>query len=396
LIPLRLNFDSPQEQPSGINCRHIFSFIALFGLLLVAGCNQMDKTTNHIEGVFSISERPMGTFEGIAVTEYTVSNPQGMRLSFMNYGGTVTKIIVPDRNSKPTDVVLGFDSLPGYLQKEDPYFGSLIGRYGNRIAKGRFQLNGQEYQLATNNNGNSLHGGLKGFDKVIWTVEKGAGDSSAILTYRSKDGEEGYPGNLDVKVTYTLTANNEFRIEYSAVTDKDTPVNLTNHAYFNLSSGEADDILSHELRIDANKFTEVDSLLIPTGTLATVDNGPMDFRTPKLIGRDINAVAGGFDHNWVLNNYNGVLRNVATLYYPPNGIQMDVLTTEPGLQFYSGNFLDGTLQQTKNGRKYPLHGALCLEAQHYPDSPNQPDFPSTILKPGETYSQTTVYAFSVK
>lgn len=374
----------------------ILPTIAFFGLLLVIGCKQMKKSTEHIQGVFSISERPMGSYEGQAITEYTISNPHGIKLAFLNYGGTVTKLIMPDRKGALTDVVLGFDSLSGYLQKEDPYFGSLIGRYGNRIAKAKFQLNGQVYQLAANNNGNTLHGGLKGFDKVIWTVEKGKGDSSAVLTYHSKDGEEGYPGNLDVKVSYTLTANNEFRIEYSAVTDKETPINLTNHAYFNLSGGETEDILSHELRIDADKYTEVDSLLIPTGRLAEVDNGPMDFRNPKLIGRDINAVAGGFDHNWVLNNYNGVLRNVATLYYPPNGIQMNVLTTEPGLQFYSGNFLDGSLRYTKNERKYPLHGALCLEAQHFPDSPNQPDFPNTILKPGQTYSQTTVYAFSVK
>ena len=372
--------------------------LLVFGLLLVTGCKQKNKNTavvKSIEPEFSISERPIGTYQGSRITEYTISNPYGVALSFLNYGGTVTKLIVPDRNGQLGDVVLGFDSLSGYLQENNPYFGSIVGRYANRIAHARFQLDGHIYELAANNNGNSLHGGIKGFDKMIWEVERLKGDSSAKLTYHSKDGEEGYPGNLDVSVIYTLTANNEFRIEYSAVTDKATPLNLTNHSYFNLSGGEATTILSHELRIDADKFTEVDTLLIPTGNLAEV-KGPMDFRNSKAVGKEIDQVRGGYDQNYVLNDQNGVLRNVATLYYAPNGRCMDVLTTEPGLQFYSGNFLDGTLTTTKKSQKYSMHGGLCLEAQHFPDSPNQPGFPNTILRPGKTYSQTTVYAFIVK
>jgi aldose 1-epimerase len=291
------------------------------------------------------------------------------------------------------DVVTGFESLDGFLQKGVPYFGALIGRYGNRIANAKFTLDGKEYTLAANNNGNTLHGGNKGYDKVYWNIEKQAGDSSLKLTYLSKDGEEGYPGNLNIEVIYTLTADNGLKIDYSATTDKATPVNLTSHAYFNLSAGKDSTILGHNLMIKAAKFTPVNDGLIPTGKLEDVKGGPMDFNTAKAVGKEIAAVKGGYDHNWVLNKNGNALELVAELSEPNSGRSMEVWTTEPGLQFYSGNFLDGTLTNTKEGAKYVLHGALCLETQHFPDSPNQPAFPTTILKPGETYRHTTVYKF---
>lgn len=353
---------------------------------------QSDSTTMKI----SAAERPLGTFEGKEVKEYTLTNASGMQVGIINYGGTITKIITPDKSGGMGDVVLGYDSLSGFLQKGNPYFGALIGRYGNRIANGKFSLDGKEYTLAGNNNGNSLHGGNKGYDKVWWNIEKIPGDSSLKLTYTSKDGEEGYPGNVNVQVIYTLTSGTDLKIEYSATTDKPTPLNLTSHAYFNLSAGNDSTILNHRLQIDADKYTPVNDKLIPTGQIAEVKNTPMDFTAPKNIGKDIAAVNGGFDHNWVLNKKTGGLEKVANLYEPNSGRNMEVLTTEPGLQFYSGNFLDGTLTNTKGGKKYVKHAALCLEAQHFPDSPNQPAFPNTILKPGETYTQTTVYRFSVK
>jgi aldose 1-epimerase len=282
------------------------------------------------------------------------------------------------------------------LQKGNPYFGCLIGRYGNRIAKGKFTLDGKTYTLAQNNNGQTLHGGNKGYDKVMWEAEKQAGDSSLKLTYLSKDGEEGYPGNLTIEVIYTLTSENGLKIYYTAITDKATPINLTNHCYFNLSAGKDSTILEHDLMLNASKFTEVDDVLIPTGKLPDVKNTPMDFTVAKKIGKEIATVKGGYDHNWVLNKNGNNLESIATLYHPASGRLMEVLTTEPGIQFYSGNFLDGTLTNTKDGQKYVLHAGLCLETQHFPDGPNQPTFPSTILKPGEKYTHTAVYKFSVK
>jgi aldose 1-epimerase len=374
----------------------------LSGLALVSfACNNAEtstekKETDSTNMKISIAERPFGTFEGNAVTEYTLTNASGMQVGIINYGGTVTKIITPDKNGAMGDVVLGYDSLSGFLQKTNPYFGALIGRYGNRIANGKFTLDGKAYTLAGNDHGNSLHGGNKGYDKVWWNIEKLAGDSSLKLTYLSKDGEEGYPGNLNVQVVYTLGADNSLKIDYTATTDKATPINLTNHCYFNLSAGKDSTILNHELMIDADKFTPVNDKLIPTGKIEDVKNTPMDFTTAKKIGRDIDSVKGGYDHNWVLNKKGNSLDKVATLYEPNSGRFMEVFTTEPGLQFYSGNFLDGTLSNTKNGQKYVQHAALCLETQHFPDSPNQPSFPNTILKPGETYSHSSVYKFSVK
>jgi len=379
--------------------RDIKLFYSLL-LLLLAACNNNseNKTEEKTTAVSnsSFTETAFGTYDTSAVTKYTLTNPSGMQVSILNYGGTITDIITPDKAGTKENVVLGFDSLSGYLQKGNPYFGSLIGRYGNRIANAKFTLDGKTYTLAANNDGNSLHGGIKGYDKVVWQAQRSAGDSSLQLTYVSKDGEEGYPGNLSIQVVYTLTSANELKIDYTATTDKATPVNLTNHAYYNLSGGKDSTILEHELMINADKYTAVNDKLIPTGKLPEVKGGPMDFTTAKLIGKEIQQVAGGYDHNWVLNKKGSDLEKIAELYHPASGRLMEVWTTEPGVQFYSGNFLDGTLTHTRGGAKYVKHAALCLETQHYPDSPNQPEFPTTILKPGETYKQTTVYKFSTR
>ena len=378
--------------------KKITSFI-LAAIVCLFSCNNSteNKTTTAANTTtMGITEKPFGTFNGEAVTEYTLTNANGMQVGVINYGGTLTKILTKDKEGKLGDVILGFDSIAGYTQRGNPFFGALIGRYGNRIAKGHFTLDGATYTLAQNNNGQSLHGGIKGFDKVMWKAEKEPGDSSLKLTYVSKDGEEGYPGNLTVQVIYTLTADNGLKIDYTATTDKATPVNLTNHAYFNLSAGKDSTILDHELMLKADKFTEVDSVLIPTGKLPDVKGTPMDFNTAKKIGKDIAAVKGGYDHNWVLSKNANTLELAATLYHGASGRFMEVYTTEPGVQFYSGNFLDGRLIYTNGGQKYVQHAALCLETQHFPDSPNQPTFPNTILKPGEKYTHTSVYKFSVK
>src|SRR5678809_959659 len=343
----------------------------------------------------TITEKPFGNYYNAPVTEYTLTNSSGMQASILNYGGTITKLMVPDRNGKMGDVVLGFETFGGYMQKKDPYIGALVGRYANRIANAKFTMDGKTYKLAPNNFGNSLHGGNVGFDKVIWNTEK-IGDSSLKLTYQSKDGEEGYPGNLNIQVIYTLGADNSLKIDYTATTDKATPVNLTNHSYFNLSAGKDSTVLDHVLKLDADKYTPVNDQLIPTGQIANVKGTPLDFTTPKPIGKDMGSVKGGFDHNWILNKRGTELQEAATVYDPGSGRYMEVLTTQPGIQFYSGNFLNGDLQLTKEGQIYIPHSGLCLETQHYPDSPNEPSFPNTILRPGETYKQTTVYKFSVK
>ncbi len=342
-----------------------------------------------------ISKAYYGLFGADTVYQFTLTNRNGMIVKILNYGGTVTDILVPDRNNKPGDVILGFDSLSGYLQKTNPYFGCLVGRYANRIAQAKFTLDGKEYTLAANNNGNTLHGGSKGFDKVIWAA-KATNDSGISLSYYSKDSEEGYPGNLNVDVIYSLSGNNSLKIEYAAATDKATPVNLTNHCYFNLSAGTDSTILDHELMLKADKYTPVNDKLIPTGITADVKETAMDFTRAKKTGKDISQVAGGYDHNWVLNRGGNDLEMIGSLYHAGSGRFMEVFTTEPGIQFYSGNFLDGTLAHTKGGKKYVLHGGLCLETQHFPDSPNQPSFPNVILKPGENYRHITVYKFSVK
>lgn len=374
-------------------------FFLVTVLLFTMACKEKKPTSSDAadnKTTAGITEKPFGKIGDAVITEYTLTNNAGMQAGIINYGGTVTKLITPDKSGSMGDVVTGFETLDGFLQKGNPYFGALIGRYGNRIAKAKFTISGKEYTLAANNNGNTLHGGNKGYDKVIWTAEKMPGDSSLKLTYTSKDGEEGYPGNLHVTVIYTLTSDNALKIDYTAVTDKATPVNLTNHCYFNLSAGKDSTILNHLLTIHAGRFNAVDSLLIPTGQLPDVKGTPMDFTSEKRIGERIAQVTGGYDHNWVLNKKENSYEKAASLYHAESGRLMEVFTTEPGLQFYSGNFLDGSLVYTKNGQKYVKHAALCLETQHFPDSPNQPAFPNTILKPGETYKQTTVYKFSIK
>jgi len=373
--------------------------VVVLGLLVILfifnqSCS-FNNSNNKGMGTAKITTQNFGTFEGKPITEYTLTNAHGMQVGIINYGGIITKIITQAKDSSWGDVVTGYESLDGYLQKDNPYFGALIGRYANRLAKGKYTIDGIDYSAALNNNGHSLHGGLKGFDKVVWDAVILPGDSSVQLNYVSKDGEEGYPGNLKVQVVYTLTANNAIKIEYTASTDKTTILNLTNHAYFNLTAGKSATIYDHLVQINANKYTPVDSSLIPTGALLDVQGTPMDFTTPKKVGLDIDKVLGGYDHNWVLNKAAG-LQEVANVYEPISGRYLTVATTEPGLQFYTGNFLDGTLKGTKKGVVYNKHYALTLETQHFPDSPNQPGFPSTLLKPGETYQQTTVYSFSIK
>lgn len=362
-----------------------------------AGSADGDSTsTTQSENTASMKKEPFGkTGEGTPVDLYTLSNGKGMTVKITNYGGIVTSIVVPDSAGNSGDVVLGFDSLSGYL-KEHPYFGAAIGRYGNRIAKGRFKLDGKEYKLATNNGPNHLHGGLKGFDKVVWQAKELNSDREPglQLTYLSKDGEEGYPGNLSVTIVYTLTQDNALKIDYTATTDQVTPVNLTNHSYFNLAAGKAQNALQHEFMIDADRYTVVDATLIPTGELRSVKGTPFDFTTPHTIGERLGQVEGGYDHNYVLNHPEGQFSRVVRVHDPLSGRVMEVYTDQPGIQVYSGNFLDGSLTG-KGGIQYVKHYAFCLETQHFPDSPNQPTFPSTLLKPGETYRTTTTYKFSM-
>jgi aldose 1-epimerase len=371
------------------------NLIVFFIAIILCSCKLMPRKDEK-ENVKPMTQKNLyGMIGADSVFQYTLTNKSGMVVKILNYGGTVTDIITADKNGKMGNVILGYDSLNGYLQTGNPYFGCLVGRYANRIANAKFTLDGKEYSLAANNNGNSLHGGLKGFDKVIWAVRSST-DSSLSLSYLSRDGEEGYPGNLAVDVMYSLGADNSLKIEYTATTDKATPVNLTNHCYFNLSSGSDSTILDHELMLNAEKYTPVNDKLIPTGKIDDVKGTPMDFTAAKKISRDISQVSGGYDHNWVLNKTGGDLELIASLYHAASGRYMEVSTTQPGIQFYSGNFLNGTLQNTREGAKYIKHAGLCLETQHFPDSPNQPSFPNTILKQGETYHQTTIYKFSTK
>jgi len=333
---------------------------------------------------------------------YTLTNSGGAEVKITNYGGIVTSLRVPDRNGKLDDIVLGFDNLDAYL-KGHPYFGAIIGRYGNRIAKGRFTLHGVEYKLAVNNGENHLHGGTKGFDKVVWNAKprKVANGAALELTYLNKDGEEGYPGNLSVKVVYTLTNANELKIDYSATTDKDTVVNLTHHSYFNLAGQGNGDILNHRLFVNAARFTPTDAGSIPTGELRSVRGTPFDFTRATTIGARINQdyeqlrLGKGYDHNFVLNGKIGTLRRVARVSESTSGRAMEVWTTEPGMQLYSGNFLDGTLTG-KDGKVYQQRYGFCLETQHYPDSPNKPKFPTTVLRKGDRYHTITIYKFSVR
>lgn len=338
------------------------------------------------------------TADGTTVDLYVLSNGK-ITAKVMTLGGIVTELDVPDRDGKLGDVVLGFDNLESYLAGH-PHFGAITGRFANRIAKGRFTLDGKQYKLAVNNGPNSLHGGLKGFDKVVWKGEDVSGsDGPAVkLSYLSRDGEEGYPGNLSVSVTYTVTSDDALRIDYSATTDKATPVNLTNHTYFNLSGPASGTILNHELMLAADEYTVADDTLIPTGELRSVRGSPLDFTTPTPIGSRFDQLTGapkGYDHNYVIRHDSRSPAFAARVYEPKSGRVMEMFTTEPGVQFYTANFLDGNLKG-KGGVVYNKHQAFCLEAQHFPDSVNQERFPTTILRPGSTYTQTTIYKFSTR
>ena len=339
--------------------------------------------------------------DGKEITVYTLKNANGMQAKIINYGAIVVSLTAPDKNGKYEDVVLGYDNIEGYTA-DGAYFGSIVGRYGNRIAKGKMTIDGKEYQLAINNPPNSLHGGVVGFSKKIWTVDgtKITKNGPAMtLSLISKDDEENYPGTVKLKVVYTLTNNNELSIVYTGTTDKTTVLNPTNHSYFNLSGDMNNTILDHEVMIAANKFTPVDKGLIPTGKLEDVAGTPMDFSTAKKVGKEITAdydqlkIAGGYDHNWVMKTYDKKVRLIATVNELKSGRIMEVLSDQPGVQFYTGNFLNGRVKG-KNEVMYKKNSGLCLEAQHFPDSPNQPQFPTTLLKPGEVYHQTTIYKFS--
>jgi len=340
--------------------------------------------------------------DGREVFQYTLENRSGVTAQIIDYGATITSLRVPDRKGEMSDVVLGYDTLQEYIDGT-AYFGAIVGRYGNRIGKGQFQLDGKPYQLTINDGQNHLHGGAVGFNKVLWdaTILSDSGEPSLQLQYVSPDGEEGYPGTVTLKVVYTLTAKNELRIDYEGTTDQTTILNPTHHSYFNLSGSFTRTILDHQLMIEADGFTPVDEGLIPTGEIASVANTPMDFRTATAIGERIEdqdqqlAYGKGYDHNWVLNNSNGQVRKVAELYEPASGRLMTMFTDQPGLQFYSGNFLDGTAKG-KNGIAYQYRTGLCLEAQAFPDTPNKPQFPAVTLKPEQVYRQTTIYQFSTR
>lgn len=370
---------------------------SLFIVLLVSSCQSKKEESMIVE------KRSFGKLSnGVEVSIYTLTNKNGLKAEITNYGATVVSLFVPDKNGKLEDVVLGYDDAAGY-EKGESYFGAIVGRYGNRIGKGKFVLDGKEYQLAINNGENHLHGGKVGFNKKVWEVvdaKSEMGGSFLTLKYISTDGEEGYPGTVELTVSYNLTTDNELLISYTATTDKNTILNPTHHSYFNLSGDPNKNILDHELMIDADKYTPVDKGLITTGELADVANTPFDFRTPKVIGKDINSdneqikFGLGYDHNWVLNKHQEQIFKFATLYEPTSGRLMEVYTDQPGVQFYSGNFLDGK-SKGKGGVMYQYRTGLCLEAQKFPDSPNKPEWQSATLLAGKThlYRQTTVYKF---
>jgi aldose 1-epimerase len=370
--------------------------LAGLGALCLLGCAAMP------ESKMTISYVPFGKApDGTPVELYTLRNARGSEAQICNYGGIVTSLKVADKLGKFSDVVLGFDNLDSYI-KQSPHFGCLVGRYGNRIAKGKFTLNGKEYKLAVNNGPNSLHGGLKGFDKVVWDAKivVGSAGPALKLSYTSKDGEEGFPGNLKVTAVYTLTEDNALQLDFTATTDADTVLNLTHHSYFNLAGHG--DVLGHVATINADKFTPVDATMIPTGEIRLVKGTPMDFTAATPIGARINSdyeqikLGGGYDHNWVINQATpGQLTHAATVTEATSGRVMEVWTTEPGVQFYTGNFLDGSITG-KDAWVYQTRNGFCFEPQHYPDSPNQPGFPTTVLKPGQTYQNTIIYKFSVR
>ncbi len=382
-------------------------FHTRLGCLALVLAAVMLVASGNVEAKSKMKVQPFGkNAEGQAVNLYTLTNQAGAKASILNYGGILVSLKMPDRTGKLADVVLGFDNIEGYLQDKS-YLGALVGRYGNRIAQGKFSLGGVTYTLAKNNGVNTLHGGDVGFNRKMWAARdvSGSGNPSLELKYVSKAGEEGYPGTLSVTVVYALMADNALKIDYSATTDAETVVNLTNHAYFNLAGQGEGDILQHEVTLRADRYTPVSDALIPTGELASVKGSPFDFQTPIAIGARINQdnqqlkYGRGYDHNWVLSGHEGNASSepslAAEVFEPKSGRVMQVLTTEPGMQFYTGNFLDGTAHG-KGGKVYNQRYAFCLETQHFPDSPNHPNFPSTGLKPGQKYHTTTIYKFSVK
>lgn len=378
--------------------RTILQYFLAFTLCLeFQGCNMhrqnKEKILNTVTKVSIMKSKFGKTGEG-DVYLFTLKNKHGITVKITNYGGIITQILMPDKNGKTGDIVLGYDSLQQYIDK-NPYFGAIVGRYANRIANGEFVLDGKKYFLAKNDGHNTLHGGIRGFDKVVWDFSELSDSSSAglKLSYLSADGEEGYPGNLKVNANIILNDNDELCISFDAITDKATPVNICNHSYFNLN-GCGSDILKHELVINADRYTEVNDEFIPTGNLPGVEGTPMDFNTAKPVGERIARVKGGYDHNYVLRKKTDEMAEAARLFDPGSGRLLTISTTQPGVQFYSGNFLDGSIKG-KGGIVYKQHYGLCLETQHFPDSPNQQTFPGSILRPGVTYSQKTIYRFSV-
>ncbi len=384
------------------------ALVVAASLTVTAGCGGSDQgpapSANQTPmPLMSATPFPERTADDKAVHLITLRNVKGMEATILTFGGIILTLQAPDRTGAVDDIVLGFNDVKSYAASTNPYFGSIIGRYGNRIAKGQFTLDGTTYKLATNNGPNHLHGGNRGFDKVVWNYDlnQDANGVSAILTYTSPDGEEGYPGAVKARVTYTLTGDNRLIVDYHATTDKPTVINLTQHSYFNLAGSRADNILDHELQINADRYTPVDSTLIPTGELASVEGTPFDFRKATKIGARINeshpqlGFGKGYDHNYVLTRSGTGLAEAARVYEPLTGRTLTITTTEPGIQLYTGNFLDGTLTG-KGGRVYPHRGGFCLETQHYPDSPNQPKFPSTVLRPGEEYKTQTIFALGVR
>ena len=378
----------------------ISTFLCL--LIAISACEMKESETTNLKNQSSVdlnSTKFQETINGKKTDLFTLQNERGMKVAITNYGGRIVSWLAPDKNGEFDDIVLGFDSIEGYLNASEIYFGALIGRYGNRIADGEFTLNGQDYELATNNGPNHLHGGPGGFHNVVWDAHQ-YNDKHLVLSYFSEDGEEGYPGNLNVKVHYILTDDNELKIDYTASTDEATPVNLTNHAFFNLGGAASGKINNHELLIEADQFTPVDSTLIPTGKIASVEKTPFDFTSSKPIGKDLSEeneqldYGKGYDHNFVLSKKaEGSLTRAAKVYEPESGRVMEIFTTEPGIQFYGGNFMDGS-DIGKEGEPYEYRTAFCLEPQHFPDSPNHEHFPSTILKPDSVYHSLSVYGLS--
>lgn len=386
--------------------RNITATLSAFLLLVLSACNQTNSSSNEkdstvVDSLFPAAASYKTVIDQKEVGLFYLKNSKGASAAITNYGARLVSLLVPGKDGKLVDVVLGYDSISGYRKKGEPYFGAIIGRYGNRIGKATFTLDGKAYHLDANDGANSLHGGSKGFHAQVWDAKQ-LSDSALQFSYTSPDMEGGYPGELKAVVTYTLTGDNELKIDYSATTDKATSVNLTNHAYFNLNGEGSGTINDHLLMINADAITPVDSTLIPTGAIQPVANTPFDFRTPTAIGARVDSAdeqlknGKGYDHNFVLKDSSKTSHLAATAYGPATGIFMEVYTTEPGLQFYGGNFLTGADKDGKHGKSYGYRTAFCLETQHFPDAPNKPNFASTILKPGTTYTTTTSYKFSVK